>query len=307
VSEAQRRPFPLVPRRRFVGARFGAHRSPRRGPGDEVAGTRPYRPGDRRTWIDWRASARLSAARGGDEFVVREFFADTAPRVAIVIDRRPRMDVFQPPFPWLDKRAAADRAAELIALATLAEGGDIAFVEQRPARTYWMPPGPPAAVLGLLVRREHVGGEDAPSGLMPSLDMLVRHASSFPSGTFVFVVSDFVEAAPPRAWQRLRALHWDAVPVVVQDPMWEQSFPDIGGVLLPVADPATGEMREIVLTRREASERAAANERRLAGILGGFVRLGFDPVLLGSADRGEIAARFERWAERRKRLRRRTA
>jgi hypothetical protein len=144
-------------------------------------------------------------------------------------------------------------------------------------------------------------------GLMPSLDMLLRHASSFPSGTFVFVVSDFVDAAPPRAWLRLRALHWDTVPVVVQDPMWEQSFPDIGGVLLPVADPATGEMREIVLTRREARERAAANERRLAGILGGFVRLGFDPVLLGSADRGEIAARFERWAERRKRLRRRTA
>jgi uncharacterized protein (DUF58 family) len=306
VSEAQRRPFPLVPRRRFVGARFGTHRSPRRGPGDEVAGTRPYRPGDRRTWIDWRASARLSAARGGDEFVVREFFADTAPRVAIVLDRRPRMDVFQPPFPWLDKRAAADRAAELIALATLAEGGDVAFVEQRPARTYWMPPGPPAAVLGLLARREHVAGEAAPGGLTPSLDMLVRHASSFPSGTFVFVVSDFVEAAP-RAWLRLRALHWDAVPVVVQDPTWEQSFPDIGAVLLPIADPATGEMREIVLTRREARERAGANERRLDGILGGFVRLGFDPVLLGSADRGEIAARFERWAERRKRLRRRTA
>ena len=34
------------------------------GQGDEVAGTRPYRPGDRRTWIDWAASARLSAARG---------------------------------------------------------------------------------------------------------------------------------------------------------------------------------------------------------------------------------------------------
>ena len=39
-------PVPLVPQRRFSGVRFGAHRSPRRGEGDEVAGMRPYRRGD---------------------------------------------------------------------------------------------------------------------------------------------------------------------------------------------------------------------------------------------------------------------
>ena len=33
VSPAGERPFALVPRRRFVGVRFGQHRSPRRGPG----------------------------------------------------------------------------------------------------------------------------------------------------------------------------------------------------------------------------------------------------------------------------------
>ena len=128
VTRAGGRPFPLVPRAHFVGVGFGQHRSPRRGEGDEVAGSRPFRPGDRRTLIDWRASARLSTARGTDEFVVREFFADTAPRVAVVVDRRPQMELYAPPLPWLDKRAAVDAAVGAIVAATAAAGGDIAYV-----------------------------------------------------------------------------------------------------------------------------------------------------------------------------------
>ena len=58
------RPFALVPRRRFLGVQFGRRRSSRRGLGDEVAGTRPYRPGDLIAHIHWAASARLSEARG---------------------------------------------------------------------------------------------------------------------------------------------------------------------------------------------------------------------------------------------------
>jgi len=303
VSAAARRPFPLVPRRRFVGVRFGQHRSPRRGPGDEVAGTRPYRPGDRRTWIDWRATARLSAACGSDEFVVREFFADTAPRVVIAVDRRPRMQLYPPPFPWLDKGAVVETAVAAIGRAAVAEGGDLAYVDH----PRWLAPAPAAGVLSLL-RASH-GTE--PSGgrgeLARSLELLVRHASSFPAGTFVFVLSDFVDAAPPQAWMKLRALGWDVVPVVVQDPLWEQSFPAVGGVLLPVSDPETGEAREIVVSRGEARRRANANAERLHGILDGFARLGFDSILLGSSDPVEVSVQFERWAARRRRLRRRTA
>jgi len=307
VSAAPERPFPLVPRRRYVGVRFGQHRSPRRGQGDEVAGTRPYRSGDRPTWIDWRASARLTAAHGADEFVVREFFADTAPRVAIAVDRRARMSLYGPPFPWLDKPAAVERAVASIVRATVAEGGDLAYVEQRPNRPLWLPPGPPERVLQLLRTREAFEGATSPPGLEGCLDLLGRHASGFPPGTFVFVLSDFVETAPSRAWVRLRALRWDVVPVVVQDPTWEQSFPAIEGVLLPVRDPGSGEVREVVLARGEARARAAANERRLEGILAGFTRLGFDPIVLGSSDAGVIQAGFARWADRRRRLRRRSA
>jgi hypothetical protein len=93
----------------------------------------------------------------------------------------------------------------------------------------------------------------------------------------------------------------------VQDPTWEQSFPDVGGVLLPVYDAATGEAGDVWIGRREARARAAVNERRLEGLLGGFKRLGFDPILLGTSDPAEIATCFERWADRRRRLRRRSA
>ena len=71
------------------------------------------------------------------------------------------------------------------------------------------------------------------SSLDGCLLALIRHASSFPAGTFVFVVSDFIDAVSPGIWLKLRALRWDVTPVVVQDPTWEQSFPDVGGVLLP--------------------------------------------------------------------------
>ncbi len=81
--------FPLVPRRRLMGLAFGTMPGARRGVGSDVAGSRPYVRGDNVDAIDWSASARISAARGTDEFVVREHFADDAPRVVIVVDRRP--------------------------------------------------------------------------------------------------------------------------------------------------------------------------------------------------------------------------
>ena len=71
------------------GSRSGRCEVFAEGPATDVAGSRPYRPGDDMDAIDWAASARLSTARGSDEFVVRERFAEEAPKVVIVCDRRP--------------------------------------------------------------------------------------------------------------------------------------------------------------------------------------------------------------------------
>ena len=90
----ERQPFPLVPRRRLVGLPFGDLASRRRGHGSDVIGTRPYEIGDPVSTIDWFATARLSAASGRDEFIVRDHAADEAPRVVIVCDRRPAMGIY---------------------------------------------------------------------------------------------------------------------------------------------------------------------------------------------------------------------
>jgi uncharacterized protein (DUF58 family) len=294
--------FPLVPQRRFAGVQFGHRRSSRRGAGDEVAGSRPYRPGDLVAWIDWAASARLSSSRGGDEFVVREFFAEQAPRVALVRDRRPGMAIHEPPSPWLDKRAAADTAARLIVASTIAERGELAFVDRAAAKpVVLMPAGRRSAGLS---SRELAQFDDPQDSLVHSLNLLVRHSGLFPSGSFVFVVSDFLAPVPSRVWYRLRSLQWDVTPVIVQDPVWEQSFPAVEGVVLPLRDAVTGAVEDVWVGGREARRRAGENELRLARLLEGFRRLGFDPIVLGTSDPIEISLRFHAWADRRKRLRR---
>ena len=98
--------FPLVPRRRVIGLAFGGVRSVRRGAGSDVAGSRRYVPVDNLSWIDWAASARLSAARDTDEFIVHELFADEAPHVVMLADRRPSMGIEASPLRRLDKPEA---------------------------------------------------------------------------------------------------------------------------------------------------------------------------------------------------------
>src|SRR5581483_11336903 len=226
------RPFELVPLRGFTGAPSGPRRSARRGEGDEVAGTRPYRPGDHRANIHWPASARLSAARSTDEFVVREFYADEAPAVAIACDRRPAMALEHDGLPWLDKRAATVTVLELIAASAAAERADLVYADGA-HRPFWVRSG---AAGTQLARR--IGSEfTAPcESLRLALDALVRQTGELPPGSFVFVCSDFLEPVAAGIWLHLRARGWDVVPVVVQDPVWEQSFPAVGGVVVPLAD-----------------------------------------------------------------------
>ena len=225
MSAKAARPFPLVPRRRFLGVQFGRRRTSRRGDGDEIAGTRPYQPGDLTAHIHWAASARLSEARGTDEFVVREFFAEQAPRVALVVDRRPGMAIHPSPTPWLDKRRAAEAAERLIAASAIAERGELALSDGVTRSPTWVRGRRPVA------RSARPARDGAPTRATPARcaarsTVLVRDARALPSGSFVFVVSDFLEPVPTRVWARLRALRWDVTPVVVQDPVWEPSFPD---------------------------------------------------------------------------------
>jgi len=300
-------PFELVPRRRFSGVRPGALRTRQRGEGDEAAGSRPYRPGDRISWVDWAASARLSAARGSDELVVREFFAERAPRAVIVCDRRPSLGIYAAPLPWLDKPAAIAAIVELVVASARAARGDVGLVSANAVGPFFVPPGKAPSNAWLGERAAGGAAEAPPDALARSLDLLVRRRSALPVGTFVFVVSDFLEPVPSRRWTRLRGLGWDVTPLLVQDPVWEQSFPRIGGVVVPFAEPGSAGRTDVWIGRRRAEALAAANERRLAETIGRFQHLGFDPVVVGTSDRVEIARLLHAWAARRRALRRRGA
>jgi uncharacterized protein (DUF58 family) len=298
-----RRAFPLVPRRRLVGTPFGVSRGARRGRGSDVAGTRPYLPGDPVSTIDWFASARLSSARGSDEFVVRELYTDESPRVVIAVDRRPSMALYGGGLPWLDKPAAVVAAAESIARSAAAARAELGYADSAGARTRVVSPG--AVAPRYVLDRVRRGTYDAsPSSLAATLAELPNRRAELPQGTFVFVLSDFLGEVATARWTRLGGAGFDVVPVIVQDPTWEQSFPPVGGVVVPFASP-DGETGLVRLTAREARARRRANEARVDRTLTGFRRLGFDPLVLGTSAPAAVDAAFLRWAERRRALVRR--
>jgi uncharacterized protein (DUF58 family) len=293
--------FPLVSRRRLVGVPFGEQRTPRRGHGSDVAGSKPYERGDAVSTIDWPASARLSAAHGIDEFFVHTRFRDESPRVAVVCDRRPAMALYEQPLPWLSKRDALAAAVRVIADSARAARAELGYLDLGSGRPHWLPPGS-RGQLGLLERRRgEVDAFDAPEdNVERALEFLARRRRDLPPGTFVFVLSDFVVRLSRATLSRALAARWDLVPVVIQDPTWEQSFGDVAGLVVPFFDPARGDVVPVRMTRRETRERRHENEERLRDLLARFGRLGLDPVVLGTSEPHEIVAAFLAWAERRR-------
>ena len=270
--------------------------------GSDIAGSRPYRPGDDIDTIDWAASARLSSARGTGEFIVRERFAEEAPRVVLVVDRRPAMSLYPPELPWLSKPAALRAASALVADSAVRANGFVGYVDHARGEPepFWRPPVSPAE--RWRVKESHLpfdrfdAAEDNLDGV---LSFLARLRGVLPSGSFLFVFSDFLVSPPRDAWLRAVERRWDIVPVVIQDPVWEASFPDAGAVVLPVLDASTGKLRPVRLTAREAAARREVNEQRRVELVRDFRRLGVEPVLVDSADPGEILRAFVSWSDHR--------
>jgi uncharacterized protein (DUF58 family) len=293
--------FPLVPRRRLVGLAFGAMHSARRGTGSDVAGSRPYLAGDDVDTIDWASSARLSAARGSDEFVVRERFAEEAPRVVIVCDRRPEMRLYGPDYPWLDKRRAMSLAAELISESAARARGFIGYLDQAhgPGEPFWRPPKSHSELWAIKERHLLEPEFDAPPDTIArALDFLGDHRRAVPAGSFVFLLSDFLVPPPRETWLRALEHRWDLVPVVIQDPVWEQSFPAVDSIVVPLADPG-GRVRAVRLRPGEAEERRREHEGRRRRVLAEFEELGVEPILVSSTDSEDVFRAFLSWADER--------
>jgi uncharacterized protein (DUF58 family) len=286
--------FPLVPRRRVIGLAFGGVRSARRGVGSDVASTREYRPGDDVAWMDWAASARLSAARGSDEFIVRERFADEAPRVVVLCDRRPSMSIRATPLRRLDKPAALLTAIELIGASAIAARSLTGYLDYADREPYWRAPRTESRAEAGTFDRRFAAPDDTVS---QGLEFLGEHRRDLPTQAFVFVLSDFVVPPDLRVWTRALEHRWELVPVMIQDPVWERSFPAVGGITIPYVDPRNGRAYPVYLTEREAGRLREANEARWDALVRDFRSLGIEPVTVHTHDYGEMLGSFLRWAD----------
>jgi uncharacterized protein (DUF58 family) len=268
----------------------------RRGLGSDVAGSRPYQPGDDVDKIDWYASARLSLARGSEEFVVREHYADEAPRVVVLADRRPSMSIFPEGWPWLNKPEAIRNAVTLIGSSATAARGLLGYFDEGGGEAYWHPPRSSHTYGVPELERPFGAPEDT---LRRGLRHLAEHKRDLPAGTFVFVVSDFLVTPNRDEWLDALERRYELVPVIVQDPIWEQSFPDVSGVVVPFVAADGSGLSLAAITRREAGELRETNERRWLELLDGLRALDMDPVVVDSDEPRDVVSSFLSWADQR--------
>ena len=196
VPSRERRTFPLVPRRRRTGLPFGDLPSRRRGHGSDVIGHRPYEPGDPVSAIDWFGD-RTALGGHGRRRVRRtpKRAADEAPRVVLVVDRRPAMGLYPAAAAVVLETGGAHRGA----------ASRSSRAPRRPAPTSPLSTSPTTRPGG---SRRGAASEagwspsatarapfDAPEDTLAlAIEFLGRHRANLPAGSFVFVLSDFLAA-----------------------------------------------------------------------------------------------------------------
>jgi hypothetical protein len=194
----------------------------------------------------------------------------------------------------LDKPRAILTALELIGASAMAARSLTGYLDYAEGGPFWRPPRTEQrADAGTFER-----GFDAPDDTVTlGLEFLGEHRRDLPTQAFVFVLSDFTVAPDARTWERALEHRWEIVPVVIQDPVWERTFPDVGGITIPYADPARRGVVPVHLTRREATELRDAHERRWEHLARTFRSLGIEPVGLHAHDTAAVLASFLRWAD----------
>ena len=293
--------FPLVSRRRLVGLAFGAMHGARRGSGSDVAGSRDYVVGDDPDRIDWASSARVSSARDTDDFIVRDYFSDESPRAVLVMDHRRAMVDTPDWIPWLCKSKAMGIAVELIEESVSDARGLIGLLEfdDELDHVRWCPPGTSR-------RAQAIGDEAVPasglderrSGVSAAFSFLALHRRAVPSASFVFVLSDLLDPPPLATWEWAIDRGWDVVPVVIQDPVWEQSFPDVDGVVLPLLGP-DGKRRLVRLRKGESARYRELHEERRRALLESLQSLGIGCVLVSDEKLDHVLDAFLSWSTER--------
>ena len=135
-------------------------------------------------------------------------------------------------------------------------------------------------------------------GVTTMFEFLTLHRRSVPSASFVFVLSDFLEPTPLATWEWALDRGWDVVPVVIQDPVWEQSFPAVDGLVLPLEGP-DGRTGAVRLRKGESRRLRERHVERLETLLDGMRSIGIEPVLVSHDDRQHLFGAFLHWSAER--------
>jgi hypothetical protein len=206
------------------------------------------------------------------------------------------MSLFPERWPWLRKPEAIRHAVALIGESAAAARGLLGYFDEADGDMLWRPPRSERELGRLELDRPFGAPEDT---LARGLRHLVDQRRDLPSGTFVFVLSDFLVEPSRDDWLRALERRFEIVPVVVQDPLWEQSFPDVGGAVLPFLD-ARGDGRGLAgLTGREVAARREANKGRLRELKRTLRSLDMEPVHLSSHAWRDVVDAFLTWADQR--------
>jgi hypothetical protein len=191
-------------------------------------------------------------------------------------------------------------AIEQILASGGAAGGFVGYLDYADGEAHWRQPKGERKMIELQDQRLWSSEFGGPADW---LERTVAHLASHPRavtpGTFVFVLSDFIPSPSRDLWLDAIGRRWDIVPVVIQDTVWERSFPDVAGIVVPLREPG-GRTANVRLTRGEVEARRAWNERRTEELDDTFRTLDLDPVTLTSAERSDILAVLLEWTELRR-------
>lgn len=255
APERSLRRLELAVTRRLDGLLHGEHLGILPGPGSDLAEARLYQPGeDDVRHMDWAVTARTTTPH------VRDLIADHELEVWALADLSPSMDFGTAA---MEKRDLVVAALAAVGFLTTRLGDRVgAYITHGEGLRRWPARTGRTAMYALLQALLDAPRTD-PSRPGPSLAEALTSLArgQFKRGLRV-VISDFLdqertgdgELAWQRPMRRLAVRH-QVIAVEIIDPR-ELDLPDVGPVMM--TDPETGEVREIILSRRVRERYAAA-------------------------------------------------
>ncbi len=257
-----------------------------KGRGMEFSEVRPYQPGDDVRAIDWNVTARMGAP------FIKQFVEERDLSVFLAIDVSGSLGFGSRA---ILKRELAAEIAALLSFAALRNQDRVGAALLSDKLDLFLPPQRRRAQVLRLVRevldRPAYGSTDLEKGLTATLANLKRRS-------VLFLISDFVAAACPRALKAAAVRH-DLVVIEIVDPL-DIEPPSSGPVVLTDAETGRVVLAGGARFARAEKDRRAAERAELSRLT---AKIGADHLELRT-DRPYLPALVAFFAARKKRLRR---